>query len=85
MQHTLAGVAQPTLVSRLNHVGFRYKSAGENIAWGYSNPAEVFAAWMRSAGHRDNILSPAFTRIGVGVKADGAGRPFYCQVFAAPV
>ncbi|MFI5331478.1 MAG: CAP domain-containing protein [Desulfobaccales bacterium] len=50
---------------------------GENIwdAYGYS-PAnaqrlaqEIVADWMSSPGHRENLLSPAFTHLGVGVSA----------------
>jgi uncharacterized protein YkwD len=44
--------------------------AGENIAWGSgwrSTPRSVTRAWMRSKGHRANILSPRFRHIGIGV------------------
>ena len=37
-------------------------------------------SWMRSRGHRNNILNPVFSKIGVGVKKRGKG--FYCtQLF----
>jgi uncharacterized YkwD family protein len=45
--------------------GISYSYAGENIAKGQRNPDEVMNAWMNSAGHRQNILSPNFTKIGV--------------------
>ncbi|MEF3302892.1 CAP domain-containing protein [Paenibacillus sp. GYB003] len=45
--------------------GISYSYAGENIAKGQRNPQEVMNAWMNSAGHRQNILSPNFTKIGV--------------------
>ncbi|TDF92538.1 CAP domain-containing protein [Paenibacillus piri] len=45
--------------------GIRYTYAGENIAMGQRNPQEVMNAWMNSAGHRQNILSPNYTKIGV--------------------
>jgi uncharacterized YkwD family protein/spore coat assembly protein SafA len=44
--------------------GIRYTYAGENIAKGQRTPQEVMNAWMNSAGHRQNILSPNFTKIG---------------------
>ena len=31
----------------------------------------VVAGWMNSEGHRANILSSAYTKIGVGYVADG--------------
>ena len=40
--------------------------AGENIAYGYSTPRAPWCrAWMHSPGHRANILSRHFHRIGV--------------------
>jgi uncharacterized protein YkwD len=39
--------------------------AGENIAYGYETPAALVSAWMHSPGHRANILSRHFDRIGV--------------------
>jgi|GEM_PF-637822 len=49
-------------------------SAGENIAWGsgsLATPASIVDGWMHSAGHRANILTGAYTQIGIGI-ADGA-------------
>ncbi|SFF30185.1 uncharacterized protein, YkwD family [Paenibacillus algorifonticola] len=46
--------------------GVSYSYAGENIAAGQRNPSEVMTAWMNSAGHRANILSKNFGKIGVG-------------------
>ena len=48
---------------------------GENIAWGESSlgtPAAIVDAWMKSPGHRANILNASYDEIGIGV--DG-GRP----------
>lgn len=52
--------------------GLSYRAAGENIAMGYRTPAAVVAGWMNSEGHRANILSSAYTKIGVGYVADGS-------------
>ncbi|WP_338554967.1 CAP domain-containing protein [Paenibacillus sp. KS-LC4] len=46
--------------------GVSYSYAGENIAAGQRNPSEVMTAWMNSAGHKANILSKNFGKIGVG-------------------
>lgn len=54
---------------------------GENIAAGYPGPAEAHAGWMRSPGHRDNILSPSYERVGVGYEACG-GRRLWTQLFS---
>ncbi|SDX67796.1 CAP domain-containing protein [Paenibacillus sp. CF384] len=45
--------------------GVSYSYAGENIAKGQRTPAEVMQAWMNSPGHKANILSKNFNKIGV--------------------
>jgi uncharacterized protein YkwD len=45
-------------------------AVGENLAWGsgtQATPRSIVAAWMHSAGHRRNILSPRFRVIGIGI------------------
>ncbi|WNR42071.1 CAP domain-containing protein [Paenibacillus roseipurpureus] len=49
----------------MNRYEISYSYAGENIAKGQQTPAAVMTAWMNSAGHRQNILSPNYTQIGV--------------------
>lgn len=46
--------------------GVTYRTAGENIAAGYTTPEVVVQNWMQSQGHRENIMNPKFTKIGVG-------------------
>jgi uncharacterized protein YkwD len=81
MAHTLSGADLPNLDSRLNHYGYRYLLAGENIAWNYPGAQAAVAAWMNSPGHRANVLSPNYTEIGVAVAYNSRGEPYYCQVF----
>jgi len=49
--------------------GIDYRTAGENI-WrgtaGAYTPEHVIGRWMASDGHRENILNPAFTTVGIG-------------------
>jgi uncharacterized protein YkwD len=45
-------------------------SLGENIAWGtggLATAAEIHRAWMRSPGHKANILRRQFRDIGIGI------------------
>ena len=58
-------------------------NVAENIAWGQNSEEEVFASWMKSPGHRANILGKRYKRIGFGVKEDERGRKYWCAVFAA--
>lgn len=62
----------------IKNFGISYRSAGENIAKGYATPQAVVNGWMNSSGHRANILSTNYTRIGVGYVADGH---YWTQMF----
>jgi uncharacterized protein YkwD len=52
----------------------------ENIAQGQRDAAAVMAAWMKSPGHRENILDCDLRTLGVGV-AQGSGGPWWTQDF----
>ena len=50
---------------------------GENLAWGsheLATPRAIVKAWMKSPGHRENILNGKFREIGIGV-VRGAPEP----------
>ena len=50
---------------------------GENLAWGsheLATPRSIVRAWMKSPGHRENILNGKFREIGVGI-VRGAPEP----------
>lgn len=63
--------------------GITWSAWGENIASGQDTPENVVIAWMNSPSHRDNILSPNFTFIGVGYYVDSSGTPFWTQMFTS--
>jgi uncharacterized protein YkwD len=85
MSHEIAGVRYPAPPDRLAAVGYRWGSYGENIAMGQTSATAVMASWMRSSGHRGNILNGRYREIGVGYARDSAGRPYFVQVFATPL
>jgi uncharacterized protein YkwD len=68
------------MVDRILGTGYakdRGWSLGENIAWGsgpLATAAAVHRAWMRSPGHKANILRRRFREIGIGI-ALGAPLP----------
>ena len=62
----------------MKNFGISYKTAGENIAKGYSSPEAVVNAWMNSSGHRANILNSSYTHIGVGFVKEGN---YWTQMF----
>ena len=51
--------------------GLSFRTAGENIAYGYATPQKVVGGWMNSSGHRANILNASYKQIGVGYVAKG--------------
>ena len=59
--------------------GYRYRRAAENLASRYRNDEELQAGWMRSSGHRANILNGQFRETGIGI----AGS-YVVQMFAQP-
>lgn len=68
-------------LTALNEAGVSYRTAGENIASGQQTAQAVVSAWMNSSGHRANILSASFGRMGVGQATIG-GRTYWVQLFA---
>ena len=64
----------------IKNFGISYRSAGENIAKGYSTPQAVVNGWMNSSGHRANILNANYTHIGVGYVSSGN---YWTQMFIA--
>jgi uncharacterized protein YkwD len=67
----------------------RVKTAGysaprsENIAWGYRTGADVVNAWMKSPGHRANILDCGAKAVAVGAVYAANGSPYYTQDFGS--
>jgi uncharacterized protein YkwD len=56
---------------------------GENIAWGYRTPEAVVTAWMKSPGHKANILNCKAKSVGVGLGKKADGTPYWTQVFGS--
>jgi uncharacterized YkwD family protein len=65
----------------LSQFGIKWSAWGENIASGQRTPEDVVTAWMNSSGHRANILSPNFSRIGVGYVTNSNGTSYWTQMF----
>ncbi len=60
-----------------------YSSVGENIAAGQTSPNQVMKDWMNSEEHRENILSSAYTAMGVGYYKDpDTHQAYWVQIFA---
>jgi uncharacterized protein YkwD len=68
-----------TFDARIRAEGYSYRSAGENIAWGYPSPEAVVSAWLASPGHCRNIMNSGYSEIGLGREGT-----FWTQVFGSP-
>lgn len=61
-----------------------WRSIGENLAYltGYGDPAvRAVIAWMKSPGHRRNILTSDYREAGIGVAITSKGGVYITQVF----
>ncbi|NEA00812.1 CAP domain-containing protein, partial [Streptomyces sp. SID10116] len=65
---------------RITAAGYRWSTYGENIARGQQSPAAVMDSWMKSPGHKANILNCDFKELGVGIH-NGSGGPWWTQAF----
>ena len=59
-----------------------FSGAAENIAYGQRSPEAVMKIWLKSPGHRSNILNSSFTEIGCGMSISENGRLYWCVCFA---
>lgn len=64
----------------LKQFGYSFSAAGENIAH-HATVDKAHAAFMSSDGHRRNILSSAWTKVGIGVCYDRNGYVYVTQIF----
>ena len=84
------GLDGDRLSDRAEQNNYDYRALGENIAAGQSTPAQVVQAWIDSPGHRENILNPNFTEIGIGYeflardRGDINFNHYWTQVFGRP-
>ena len=64
---------------RIKAEGYLSRYSGENIAYGYDSIQSTMQGWMKSSGHRSNILSKNYTKCGFAK----SGK-YWCAVFASP-
>jgi len=68
-------------------VGFKYSFAGENLAINYTSSFELHNDFMASEHHRENLLSPLFSTVGIAVvegSFQGKSAVITVQMFARP-
>lgn len=83
---TVLGHTRPdgrSCFTALDEAGVSRFCAGENIAAGQSTPESVMNSWMNSKSHRDNILDPSYTEMGIGYLRTSSGKygRYWVQMF----
>ena len=68
---------------RMAAVGIDFPNAGENIALS-PDVETAHKMLMDSPLHRENILQPKYTEIGIGVRPDSRGGVYLVQEFIGP-
>lgn len=61
-------------------VGYSYRHAGENLAREYMDGPSIMSAWLDSPSHKDNIVSPKYSEIGVHAHYESGSPLFRDQI-----
>ena len=77
------GADGSTPKARALRAGYHAKIASENVAAGQKSFSDVLHFWEESSGHRENLLRPNVTAIGVAMAKDNNGRPYWTLVLGA--
>ena len=78
LSHRFAG--EPDLGVRLADAGSHFDAYAENVGFAL-NAEEVHVGWMHSPGHRENLLNPSYSYVGIAVVRNG-NRIYATQDFA---
>ena len=74
-----------TISSRVKTAKYRWTYVAENVAAGQTTIANVVASWMKSKGHRANILSPKakMFECGYAYSPSSKYKHYWTQSFAS--
>ena len=76
-----------SLPRRVAAVGYNWGYVAENLAASYSSLDDAMLGWKNSPGHRQNLLNPYTTDIGIAAVATPAGsehRNYWALILATP-
>lgn len=70
---------------RATAAGYVWTFVAENVAAGYVTGEEVVTGWMESHSHRDNIMDPLATHVGIGYvrRESGTFQHYWSASFGA--
>jgi len=69
--------------SRMDHLHHHVPNAtngAENVAYNYKTAKIVADGWIKSPGHRQNIVGH-YNQTGIGIARDSQGKLYYTQLF----
>jgi len=75
------------VAERLKRAHIAWRACAENIfeEKGFDDPVQAAVeGWMKSEGHRENILRPELTLTGVGIASRSNGTLYFTQIFIRP-
>lgn len=80
-----AGTTDADPWTRARAAGFpaTYQNLNENAAAGQRSAAEAMQGWLRSPGHRANLLNPKWIHVGGGMAMAAEGTDYWVQDFAS--
>lgn len=82
LAHVLPGEAD--VADRLAATGLHYSRSGENVGFN-SYFSGLHSAFMKSPPHRENILNPSYTQVGIGLVRDDEGVYWATEDFAQTI
>lgn len=84
---------EPDPCQRVSNEGISWTSCGENVGYSSPNPTSwggvqrIEQSMLNEQpphdGHRQNLLSSSFHRVGIGIYVDGSGRVWVTEDFAS--
>ncbi|HSK20009.1 MAG TPA: CAP domain-containing protein [Longimicrobiales bacterium] len=88
LSHTSTNQTRRTMAMRLDAAGGAWSRGAENLGNVSGAASDVatrtVAMWLRSQGHRRNLLEAAYTHTGVGVAIDERGVWYITQLYVLP-
>jgi uncharacterized protein YkwD len=81
------GLDGSNVAERVLAAGVRFAVVSENLSLlrGHAAPAgPAVEGWLKSPGHRRNLLDPRVTHTGVGIATDGEGGLYVTQIYLRP-
>jgi uncharacterized protein YkwD len=73
-----------TPFQRMEQAGYKYSSAGENIAAGQNDIASVMTSWLKSPDHCKIIMGTSYKDVGTACIKDTKGTPYWTLNIASP-